>query len=138
MNEPENIDELYKKYPQLLPKNCISCNAGWYRIIDHMCSAIQTYVDGEIAEHNIYPKFLRIQEKFGVLNIEIDDGDEITELVSRSCEILSYHICEYCGGHGELYCSSKHRQWSTLKTLCLDHAIELYYYQLYREVKDFG
>jgi hypothetical protein len=133
MSNLKDIDGLYEKYPKLLLKNCIDCNVGWYRIIDHMCSAIQTYVDGEIAEHDIYPKFLRIQEKFGVLNIEVDDGDEITELVSRSCEILSYHTCEYCGEHGELYCSSKWRSWCHYKTLCLDHAIEFYYYRLYRD-----
>jgi len=133
MSKPTDIDELYRKYPQLLPKNCIDCNVGWYNIIDHMCSAIQTYVDGDIAENNIYPKFLYIEEKFGVLNINIDNGNEITDLVSLSCEILSYHTCEYCGECGDLYCSSKWRSWCYYKTLCLDHAIEFYYYKLFRE-----
>jgi hypothetical protein len=133
MNNPKDIDELYEKYPRLFPENCIECNTGWYEIIDHLCLAIQTYVDKEMFEDSIFPEFTYIREKFGVLDIEIEDSDPIIDVVKRSCEILSYHTCEYCGEPGELYCSSKWRSWCYNKTLCLDHAIEFYYYRLYRE-----
>lgn len=135
MNELMDIDDLYAKYPQLFPKNCIECNVGWYQIIDQMCLAIQTYVESEIRDEIIFPEFISIKEKFGVLNISMEDTDHIIDIVIKSCEILSYHTCEYCGEHAELYCSSKWRSWSYYKTLCLDHAIEFYYYKLYRDAE---
>ena len=133
MSEPKDFDKLYKKYPSLFPKNSIDCNIGWYDIISHMCETIQVYIDKDIGEKFLSPEFLYIREKFGVLDICLEDDDEILNLVVKSCEILSYHTCEYCGNHGELYCSSKWRSWCYYKTLCLDHAIEFYYYKLYRD-----
>jgi len=135
MNEPKDIDELYDKYPQLFPKNCIECNVGWYQIIDQMCLAIQTYVESGIHDEIIFPEFISIKEKFGVLSISMEDTDHIIDIVIKSCEILSYHTCEYCGENAQLYCSSKWRSWSHYKTLCLDHAIEFYYYKLYRDTE---
>ena len=58
MSEPKDIDELYYKYPQLFPKNCIECNVGWYEIIDHMCLAIQTYIDKELSDEVLSFLFL--------------------------------------------------------------------------------
>tara|TARA_R110000851_G_C12860228_1_gene543844 strand:+ start:221 stop:640 length:420 start_codon:yes stop_codon:yes gene_type:complete len=135
MGEPKELDTLYEKYPQLFPTNCIQCHDGWFTIIDHMCLAIQTYVDGEMGEELKFPEFVYIQEKFGVLDICIDDSDHIINIVKKSCEILSYHTCEYCGDEGELFCSAKWRSWSYYKTLCFDHAIEHYYYRLYRDTE---
>jgi len=135
MSGPKEMDTLYKKYPQLFPTNCIKCNVGWFIIIDHMCLAIQTYIEKEMAEEFKFPEFVSIQEKFGVLSICINDSDNIIDLVKKGCEILSYHTCEYCGEAGELYCSSKWRSWSYCKTLCLDHAMEHYYYRLYRDTE---
>jgi|TARA_Y100000310_G_C20645700_1_gene796420 hypothetical protein len=133
MGTKNQVHKLYEKYPKLFPKNCINCEPGWYDIINQMCGAIQVYIDNEIFDQNIQPEFVCIQEKLGVLDIEITGGDEIVKIVAKSCEKLSYKICEYCGEPGELYCSSKHRQWSHFKTLCLDHAIELFYYRLYKQ-----
>ena len=135
MSGPKELDTLYEKYPQLFPTNCIDCNVGWFTIIDHMCLAIQTYIEKEMGEELRFPEFVLIQEKFGVLNISIDDSDNIIDLVKKGCEILSYYTCEYCGDEGGLYCSSKWRSWSYCKTLCLDHAIEHYYYRLYRDAE---
>ena len=135
MSDDKHIYDLYEKYPQLFPKNCIDCNIGWYDIIDQMCLAIQTYTDAGTLDNVMFPEFVYIREKFGVLDISIEDSDEVIDLVVKSCEILSYHTCEYCGNKGELYCSSKWRSWSSQKTLCLDHAIEFYYYKLYRDTE---
>ena len=129
----KDIRKIYTKYPKLFRKNCITCHNGWCDIIDQMCSTIQVYIDNEIYDKKIQPEFVYIKEKFGVLDIEIKDGDEIVGFLKKSCEKLSCHTCEYCGELGELYCSSKHRNWSILKTLCLDHAIELYFYKLYKQ-----
>ena len=133
MTEANKLVGLYQKYPKLFPKNCISCHEGWFTIIDQMCSTVQVYIENEIYEKKIQPQILYIREKFGVIDIEISDGDEIVDLVKQSCEKLSTHTCEFCGEFGELFCSSKHRNWSHYKTLCLDHAIEFYYYRLYKE-----
>tara|TARA_R110002060_G_scaffold45729_1_gene57052 strand:+ start:277 stop:699 length:423 start_codon:yes stop_codon:yes gene_type:complete len=135
MSDMKDINTLYEKYPQLFPTNCIECNIGWYTIIDHMCLAIQTYIIKEIGDEIRFPEFVSIRENFGVLDIRIEDSDSIINIVKKSCEILSYHTCEYCGDEGELYCSSKFRSWSYYKTLCLDHAIEHYYYRLYRNAE---
>jgi len=128
--------EIYKTYPSLFPKNCITCESGWYDLIDQMSFTIQLYSDNEANPSAPNPEFVYIREKFGVLDIEIKNTDAIIDLLIAGCTKLSFHTCEFCGDSGELYCSSKHRQWSTLKTLCLDHAIELYYYRLYREAKE--
>ena len=133
---PQRFLDLYTKYPKLFPKNCIKCEQGWYEIIDQMCAAIQVYVDNEIYDEEIKPQFEYIEEKFGVLRIQINNRDKVVELVTKSCERLSCKVCEYCGKPGELYCSSKYRNWSHYKTLCLDHAIELFYYKLYKHSKD--
>jgi len=132
MDNVDSVHKIYKKYPNLFPKNCIDCQAGWYDIIDQMCAAIKVYIENEIFDQNIQPQFTRIREHLGVLDIEINGGDEIVKLIVQACEKLSYHTCEFCGDEGELYCSSKWRQWSHFKTLCLDHAIELFYYRLYK------
>jgi hypothetical protein len=135
MGESITIQKIYEKYPKLFPKNSIFCNSGWLLIIDQLCSTIQIYIDNEIYEKKIQPEIVCIKEKFGILNVEIIDSDEIVDLIIRSTETMSNHLCEYCGEHGDLYCSLKHRNWSHFKTLCLDHAIEFYYYRLYKEQK---
>ena len=129
----ESLLEIYTKYPNLFPTNCIDCLSGWYKIIDQMCAAIQVYVDNEVFNEEIDPQFECIREKFGILDIQIKGSEKVVNLIVKSCERLSYHTCEYCGEPGELYVSSKHRSWSHTKTLCLDHAIELYYYMLYKK-----
>ena len=135
MKKIDDIQKLYAKYPKLFTKNCIQCHDGWLTIIDQMCSAIQVYIDNEIYDKKIQPEIIYVKEKFGVLDIEITDGDEIVHLLKKSCERMSQHICEMCGESGQLFCSSKHRNWSYFKTLCLDHAIEFFYYRLYKEQK---
>ena len=130
--EIESPTIIYNDFKELFPKNCISCKKGWYSIIYQMCSTIHFYVEQENPPEDKKPYFTKIEEKFGVLNIEIENSDSVIELIRRATEKISWHTCEYCSEPGELYCSSKYKSWSYLKTLCLDHAIELYYYRLYK------
>ena len=129
----KKCSDIYDKYPQLFIKNCIDCESGWYDIIDHMCAAIQVYLEHELADEEIDPYFTSIKEKFGILRIEVQNADKVINTIVKGCEKLSCQICEYCGRDGELYCSSRYKNWSHYKTLCLDHAIELFYYRLWRE-----
>jgi len=129
----KEADKLYSKYPSLFQKNCIKCRPEWYKVISQMCAAIQVYVDNDISGVGISPQFEYIREKYGVLDIHISNGDDIVKLITDSCEKLSYRTCEYCGTRGELYCSSKYKSWSYFKTLCLTHAIELFYYKLHHK-----
>jgi|TARA_R110002020_G_scaffold29318_1_gene92608 hypothetical protein len=133
MSDSPSYGDIYERYPDLFSKNCIDCETGWYDIIEQMCSAIQIYIDTDLSDDNLEFEFEYIREKFGVLDIEVYGGDHITDIVIDSCTQLGYSTCEYCGEQpAELYCSSKYKQWSYYKTLCLDHAIELYFYRLYK------
>ena len=133
MDKPVSFYDIYEKYPLLFPKNCIKCEPGWIDIIDQMCSAIQVYIENEISDTNVEFEFKYIREKYGVLDIGGYGGDDITSLLTKACERMSYATCEYCGNTpAELYCSSKHKQWSHYRTLCLERAIDLYYYRLYK------
>jgi len=138
MASPKSTQQLYETYPCLFPKNIIDCKSGWVLLIDQMCAAIQVYLDntdlfGE--EKKIEFEFTKIKELHGVLFIEYNGGDEVVKIIVDRCKQMSYRICEFCGEAGELYCSSKHRAWSHYKTLCLDHAIALFYYRLYNSKK---
>lgn len=133
MGSLKSFYDIYDKYPLLFPKNCIKCELGWIDIIDQMCSTIQVYLDNHIDGVDLEFEFEKIEETFGVLETSVRGGDEITEIIVKSCRKISYVTCEFCGKQqSELYCSSKHKQWSYYKTLCLEHAIELFYYRLYK------
>ena len=133
MGISKSVYDIYKKHPLLFPKNCIKCEEGWLHIIEQMCSAIQVYIDNDISDVHLEFEFEYIREKFGVLDISCIGGDKITSIIVKACTKLSYATCEYCGNQpAELNCSAKYKQWSVYKTLCLDHAIELYYYKLHK------
>ena len=124
--------KIYSEYPEFFPKrNIIDCNIGWYQIISELCGAIKIYYDGESISKDIEPIiFESIKERFGVLEISYSGGDKIVDHIIQYSKRLSYKTCEICGTVGQLYCSTKWMSWSNKKTLCNDHAIQLYYYTL--------
>ena len=130
MLNPKSAREIYEKYPLLFPKNTIQCNQGWLKIIEEMSAAIQIYIDFELGSDVPQVVFTEIKERFGVLQISYTGGDRIVNHIVELCKKLSYKTCELCGKIGDLYCSTKWRKWCNTKTICEEHAIELFYYRL--------
>lgn len=103
--EKEFQDKLYNNYPELfvqkdwpMTKTCmvwgISCNIGWYDILDKLCSNIMSYCK----ENNIeIPQFGQIKEKFGTLRIYIDGADDKIYKMVSDAEDESCNTCEDCG-----------------------------------------
>ena len=128
MTTPNKFQEIYKKYPEQFLKNVINCEEGWFPMIDEMCSTIQTYLSFDVTARATPITFTKIKEKYGVLSISYEGGDPVIERIIKYTQKISYKTCEYCGDEGDLYCSTKWRNWSKTKTLCQKHAIELFYY----------
>tara|TARA_Y100000310_G_C20370852_1_gene663422 strand:+ start:149 stop:550 length:402 start_codon:yes stop_codon:yes gene_type:complete len=130
MDNRENI-LLYEKYKSLLGITPIHCDIGWDKILDEMLSAIKIYMDVNQEKYSIPPIiFTSIKEKFGVLEIMAEGGDEVTQEIINFTIKLSYKTCEFCGKIGLLYCSTKWLHWSFTKTLCKNHAVSLLYYNI--------
>ena len=123
---------LYNKFPELLlEKNIIKCNEGLSNIILEMLAAIKIYQDANLGRSDLIPTvFNLIEVKFGGLNIDYCGGDEIVEHIVNFTERISFKTCELCGKMGEIYCSTKWMHWSKKKSLCKQHAVELYYYTI--------
>ena len=123
---------LYNKFPELLlEKNIIQCDEGLYITIAEMLAAIKVYQDANLGKCDLIPTvFNIIESKYGVLNIDYCGGDEVVEHIVNFTKKISFKTCERCGKMGQLYCSTKWMHWSHKKTLCKEHAIELYYYAI--------
>ena len=131
MPRPQTVTELYTTYPKLFPKNTLDCSLGWLNIIADMCAAVQIYLDFEEEPHVDQVEFIKIKERYGVLDISFTGGDGVAAHIIKYCEQLSYRTCSVCGApKATLYCSSKWRAWSHAKTLCEPHAVELFYFRL--------
>jgi hypothetical protein len=130
--------KLYEKYPDIFRQKdlplqqtamCwgISCDDGWYDIIDKLCLCISMLVNltGMCVEAS------QVKEKFGGLRFYIDIGAvpgnflsiaHIVFDITEIAEVFSYMTCEICGKPGELS-----RTGSWYKTLCEEHRDELGY-----------
>jgi len=123
---------LYNKFPELLlEKNVIKCDEGLYNTVIEMLAAIKVYQDANLGKCDLIPTvFDLIESKYGVLNIEYCGGDEVVEHIVNFTKKISFKTCERCGKMGQLYCSTKWMHWSNKKTLCKQHAVNLYYYTI--------
>lgn len=126
-------DKLYKKYPKIFVQKdlsmtqtamCwgLSCNDGWYRILDILCSQLQFNTD-----KNNYPQVeaTQVKEKYGGLRFyyTILHSDKENKWRERHCgeidgmisfaEYLSEDTCEDCGTMENV---SQTKGWIT--TLC--------------------
>jgi hypothetical protein len=129
---------LYEKYPDIfrqkdLPPQqtamCwgISCDGGWYDIIDKLCLCISmiTNLTGMSVEA------AQVKEKHAGLRFYVDIRSvpgkflSIAYMISdiiEIAEVFSYMTCEICGKPGKLS-----RTGSWYKTLCEKHRDELGY-----------
>lgn len=113
--------ELYKKYPKLfrqkdlsMQETCmnwgICTGAGWYWIINELCSCIQGYID---ANDKSQAEFVQIKEKFGMLRAYIDNADDYIHGMVSLAESMSWQTCESCGAVENIVHTSG---W--VKTIC--------------------
>lgn len=123
-----NFSQLKKKYAHFLKEDClINCEFGWRRLIEDFCAAVDLVIG-----HEDYEMFqiLSIKRKTGIIMIDYEGGDDLIKEIVDFTERLSYNTCEICGQEGKLYASDKWAKWSSYKTLCRQHAIQFYYYEI--------
>ena len=118
-------NKLYEKYPKLfrqkdLPMNqtcmCwgICTNAGWYWLINNLCSCIQDYIDANKKEQ---VEVVQIKEKFGQLRFYTNGSDHLVNGMIWLAEHCSWNICEKCGTTDNI---THTKGW--VKTLCKECA----------------
>lgn len=120
---PELEQRLIKKYPELFKFHrpldmaarasfypiCfgVEVGDGWYKILDRLLKKLNAH--GGIA-------LTQVKEKWGLLRVYTDTGDDDTERWIDRAELASSKTCEDCGGRGEL---RNYRGW--YYTSCLKH-----------------
>lgn len=103
--------KLIEKYPAFFRdlNYGIECNSGWHNLLHDLCEKISKINPPEDFS------FVQVKEKFGLLRIYVDNGNnEINDLINIA-ETESAKICEYCGS--DQHVTSEGR-W--IKTLCHD------------------
>jgi hypothetical protein len=125
----DKVHALKQKFPQMfanVPAGYISCNDGWYAIIDCLCSTMQGHIDSHQRTHDwivsrgeessdslVAPVYIQqIKEKFGTMRFYFIGGDDYIAGAVHLAECLSSLICEDCGAPG------KTRAGSWIRTLC--------------------
>jgi hypothetical protein len=114
-----------ERFPKMLaePYGGIAVDAGWWPIINALCSQIQHYIDWNNKNCELRPVVeqvvvRQIKEKFGGLRFYYDGGDESVAGMVRMAESWAAHHCETCGVPG----TSGGQGW--IKTLCPTHRAE--------------
>ena len=88
----------------------IQCGNGWIKVIDKMCSKIQKHLNKNYIEDFA---ITTIKEKFGLLRVYANYGDDAIDKIIDDAEKESGKTCEACGKKGKI---SKHQGW--LSCLC--------------------
>lgn len=130
----EFSSKMETKFPTLFGEyyGGFAVGAGWWSIIESLCSVIQNHIDNvestrEWSKKND-PEFIpesvppvtvaQIKEKFGGLRFYYDGGDEYIRGAVRMAEYMADQTCEECGAPG------KHRTGGWIRTLCDVHEAE--------------
>lgn len=94
--------------------------AGWYPILESLCSNIQSHIDWREKQSNPIPQVVveQIKEKFGGLRFYYQGGDDEISGMVRMAEAWADRSCEECGAPGE----RRHGSW--VRTLCDHHESE--------------
>jgi len=88
-------DYLLSKYRHIFDKGIhIRCNNGWFSLIDNTLNCIYSYQKNNKKE---FIKINTIKEKFGVLSIYHQCGDDTIHGMSLLSTYLSSNTCEFCG-----------------------------------------
>ena len=122
------FSQLKLKYSHFFDKECeLKCEYGWQKIIEDFCAAIDLIIISPSYNHL---KIMSIKQKCGTLIIDYQGGDDLVKELVDFTESLSYNMCEVCGQEGKLYAEGKWVKWSSYKTLCRSHAVQLHYYEI--------
>lgn len=132
MRSEEEYDEFAKRIEERFPKmfsqpyGGFAVGAGWWPIIESLCSNIQSHIDWKQEQKEKYNRgegckqvvVAQIKEKFGGLRFYYDGGDDAIHGMVRMAESWADKHCEECGKPGK----SRNTGW--IKTLCDEHAAE--------------
>jgi len=140
--------KLFEKYPKIfrqkdldMKQTCmcwgIEHGDGWYTLIDQLCKAIQSYIDGNPWNIDMQIEATQVKEKFGELRFYYDwrkaephedhkritdknrgESMQLIEGMIWFAQYMSYTICEVCGHPG------KPNGGGWIRTLCDEHRKE--------------
>lgn len=123
--------KMEEAYPKMFarPYGGIAVGAGWWPMLEQLCSIIQSHIDHMNSGAEKYPDnefyhpveqvtISQIKEKFGGLRFYFDGGDEYCRGAASLAESLSMAMCEECGAPGE------RRGGGWVRTLCDKHEAE--------------
>ena len=115
------LDALPTTYPRLFPNGPLTwgfeVGDGWSALIVLLCERLDTILQ-EVPQAQMTVK--QVKEKFGGLRFYYSlDGasDEVAATIGQTVQSVTaacMHVCERCGGHGEV---NKKEGWLT--TMCV-------------------
>ena len=126
MNTEDQYEAFAKRmeeaYPKMFaePYGGFAVGAGWWPIIEKLCSNIQHHLDWKNRESQVVPQVVvaQIKEKFGGLRFYYDGGDDEISGMVRMAEAWASTACEECGAIGT------RRSGGWIRTLCDAHEAE--------------
>ena len=108
--ELKTQERFYKKYPKLfkqknytIQESCLAwgicCGEGWSNLLDCMCAEIEIYQRNmKILKEPLEPvEFTQIKEKYGLLRIYYQGGNDMVADIINRAEQESAITCEECG-----------------------------------------
>jgi len=136
-NHPDTLDKLIEQYPivfkHLDKTGYHNLPAGWYKIVDRLCSELSTILEEALEANPENPEeplfsVLQVKEKFGGLRFYYMMNTKDDELYRRiqtavdTTEDTSYSTCQITGNIGVLCKDGSHYM-----TLCEDSRISMGY-----------
>ena len=114
--------KMEERYPKMFADKYggFAVGAGWWPILEVLCSNIQSHIDWRNRENEVVPQVVveQIKEKFGGLRFYYQGGDDEISGMVRMAEAWADHSCEECGAPG------KRRNGGWIRTLCDLHESE--------------
>lgn len=112
-------EELVKEYGDILKISHFECDDGWFNLIKCVLSSVKRHIKWS-KNPPIDFKFVQIKEKFGMLRMYSEGGNDYIAGIVSLAEELSYKTCEVTGMPGSIHVKT---YW--LKTLSDDEAKKL-------------
>jgi len=136
-NHPDQLDKLISDYPivfkHLDQTVCHNLPAGWYKIMDKLCSELTPILEEALEESPETPEeplfsVLQVKEKFGglrfyyMMNTKNDELYKKIQSLVDNAEDASYSTCQVTGKLGALSKSGSHYM-----TLCEESRASMNY-----------